>query len=115
MKKSKYIQLALVAASVSACSTKEQNPNNRQVYMRADSTAQYTEVSELLTEEGSSTSRVLPMYLVFKSYGYVKGYNYVRSGFYSHGLSESSNIGGNSTKSSIVRGGFGGRTMGASS
>lgn len=117
MKKSKYIHLALVAASISSCSTKEQNPNARQVFMRADSTALYSEVTTEVEEieESSRTGRLIPAYFAFKSYGYMSGGKYVRSGFYSNGVSENANLGKNSTKSAIIRGGFGGRTFGASS
>lgn len=119
MKKSKYIHLALVAAALSSCDSDNDTLGGR-VLMRSDSSALYQDVTEQLSEDDDDDDRVrsssfIPMYLAFRSIGYLNGSSYVRSGYYSNGLGEKANLGSNSTKGSIVRGGFGGRTVGASS
>jgi hypothetical protein len=124
MKKSKYIHLALVAAVLSSCDSDNDTIGGR-VLMRSDPTALYQDVTEQLYEEEEDdddddngrvrTGSLIPMYLAFRSIGYLNGNSYVRSGYYSNGIGEKANLGSNSTKGSIVRGGFGGRTVGASS
>lgn len=120
MKKSKYIHLALVAAALTSCDSDNDTLGGR-VLMRSDDTAMYQDVTDQLFDDDDDdddrvrSSSFIPMYLAFRSIGYLNGSNYVRSGYYSNGLGEKANLGSNSTKGSIVRGGFGGRTVGASS
>lgn len=118
MKKSKLVSLVLITAALASCN-KSQNHNgasgdwdeksDKKVYMRSDSTAHYTRTHH----HGVGTA--LLWYYAFRPYGssYAGGYN--RTGFYSRGLSKSSNIGSNGMKSTISRGGFGGRAFSRSS
>ena len=74
--------------------------------MRSDSTAEYTPVNTYHDNDH--------WFYAFRPYGmfYVGGMydgmgTYSRYGYYSGAIHESSNIGSNGTKSSVVRGGFG--------
>lgn len=94
MKKSKYIKLVLVAASLSSCGSNEKP--KQKVYMRSDSTATY------------SQARPHGTYYSFIPYGYFIGSMYMRSGYYSSGISRQSNTGTNAIKrTGTTRGGFG--------
>jgi hypothetical protein len=105
MKKSKIVTLVLITASLASCS-KPQQQDKKKVHMRSDTTASYTRTH----------NHGLGMwYYAFRPYGSYYNGSYQRSGFYSSGLSERSNIGSNSTKSGIVRGGFGSRGISVSS
>jgi len=103
MKKTRHIQLILITAALAGC----HRPNNEwqngnRTYVRGDSTAPYTQVYH----PGIGISPLL-WYFAFRPYGnYYNGY-YRRAGYYSNALSERGNIGGNSFKGSVVRGGFG--------
>lgn len=104
MKKSNFIALVLITASLASCHKEEKK--DKKVYMRSDSSASYSQTHH--------TSSGLWFY-AFRPYGYHNGFSYARSGYYSSGISEHSNVGHNSTKSSVVRGGFGGRGFSVSS
>ena len=101
MKKTKHINLLLITAALASC----HRPNNEwqngnRTYVRGDSTAPYTRTYH---------PGVGPLlwYFAFRPYGnYYNGY-YRRAGYYSDAISERGNIGGNSFKGSVVRGGFG--------
>jgi hypothetical protein len=103
MKKTRHIKLILITAALAGC----HRPNNEwqngnRTYVRGDSTAPYTQVYH----PGIGISPLL-WYFAFRPYGnYYNGY-YRRAGYYSNALSERGNIGGNSFKGSVVRGGFG--------
>jgi hypothetical protein len=121
MKKSKFVNLVLITAALASAdkiaaqngagSEWDKQPEKK-VYMRSDTTAQYSR-----THHRSSSSGM--WYYAFRPYGstYSSGYGsgYNRTGFYSRGLSSRSNIGSNSAKSTISRGGFGGRAFSSSS
>lgn len=68
--------------------------------MRGDSTAQYSRAYH-----GGSNPWL--WYYAFRPYGYYSGGSYHHTGYYSGGISESANVGRSSTKSGVVRGGFG--------
>lgn len=122
MKKSKLVSLVLITAALASCNKTDTqkggasgdwgDKTEKKVYMRSDSTANYSR-----THHSGSGS----WYYAFRpygstSYGYTGGGNgYRRTGFYSRGLSQSSNVGSNSFKSTISRGGFGGRSFSRSS
>jgi hypothetical protein len=96
MKKSEFIKLVLVATVISSCN----NQNSRlekNVYMRSDTTANYSHVHPGI--HGS--------YIPFIPYGIFSSNRYARAGYYSSSLPVSSNIGTNSFKGNVVRGGFG--------
>ena len=101
MKKSKYISLVLITAALSSCNKeKEWNEDEPKVYMRSDSTAAYSRSNHHF---GSA----LLWYYAFRPYGRYNNGNYSKAGYYSGGISERSNIGGNTNKNGIIRGGFG--------
>lgn len=106
MKKSKHIELILITAVLASCN----QPNNdwdssgSRTHVRSDSTAPYTRVHHY---HGSGIGTALLWYYAFRPYGnYNNGY-YQRAGYYSNAIHPSSNIGSNSFKSGVVRGGFG--------
>jgi hypothetical protein len=102
MKKSKYVSLVLITAALASCNKdkdKEKEGSRQKVYMRSDSTAPYSRAyvhhSPFL------------WYYAFRPYGYYSYNGYSRAGYYSGGISERANVGGNIRKSGIMRGGFG--------
>jgi hypothetical protein len=116
MKKSKIINLVLISAALASCNKKEDSGasgdwddnSGKKVYMRSDTTAQYTR-----THHHSGIGTALLWYYAFRPYsGGGMGY---RTGYYSGGLSHQSNVGRNPAKSGISRGGFGGRGFKATS
>jgi hypothetical protein len=101
-KKTNNIQLILITAALASCHqpAKEWQSGSR-TYVRSDSTAPYSRAYN--PHFGSA----LLWYYAFRPYGnYYNGY-YQRAGYYSGAIHESSNIGTNGFKSSVVRGGFG--------
>ena len=101
MKKSNTITLALITAVLASCH-KEPAEREKLVYMRSDTTAVYQAPFNVHND-----NHILWFY-AFRPYGHYSGGSYHRSGYYSSSISESSNIGHSTTKSSVVRGGFGG-------
>ena len=101
MKKSTTITLALITATLASC-YKAQSEREKTVYMRSDSTAVYSQ-----THHHYHDNNVMWFY-AFRPYGYYSSGTYHRSGYYSSGIRETSNLGHSSSKSSTVRGGFGG-------
>jgi hypothetical protein len=100
MKRSKTISLVLITAALASCH--KDDPDNewgsgeKHVYMRSDTSAYY-----------SPTYHSHIWYRAFRPYGdYYMG-SYYRAGYYSDAISERSNIGFNSYKASVSRGGFG--------
>jgi hypothetical protein len=121
MKKSKAVSLVLITAALAyadkvdaqqgAEGSWDKQPEKK-VYMRSDTTAPYTRTHH----HSSGIGNAILWYYAFRPYGSVSnGSGYVRTGFHSHGLSRSSNFGSNPTKTSISRGGFGGRAFSRSS
>jgi hypothetical protein len=103
MKKSKIVTLILITSALASCN-KPQQTSQKKVHMRSDTSASYSRVHH--------TSG---WYYAFRPYGvYSNGY-YSRTGFYSGGISESSNLGKSTTKSTAIRGGFGRSGMTVSS
>jgi hypothetical protein len=109
MKKSKIVSLVLITAALASCNKPEPSSasgdwgdekGSKKVYMRSDSTAQYTRTHH------SGMGSMLLWYYAFRPY-HGGGYGGYRSGYYSGGLSHSSNVGSNPTKSNVSRGGFG--------
>ena len=112
MKKSKSIKLVLITAALASCH--QQKKEGRKVYMRSDTTAQYYNVSSHVSHSGSGGGSGA-WYYAFRPYGYYNGGIYHRYGFYNSGIGEPSNIGSNSFKGVVARGGFGGEGMSVSS
>lgn len=104
MKKSKTITLVLITSALASCHKEkpENDWSGPKVYMRSDSTAAYTR-----THHNYVLGSALLWYYAFRPYRGYNGGQYGRAGYYSSGIHQSSNIGRNATKSSIVRGGFG--------
>lgn len=105
MKKSKYIKLVILTAVISACSQQEEK--GKQVFMRSDSTANYSHVH--------SVGAGMGYFCAFHAYGMYRNGAYRRAGFYSNGISERANIGTNGYKGTITRGGFGSSSFHVSS
>jgi hypothetical protein len=96
MKKSGFIKLVLVAAVMSSCSN-QKSRHDKNVYLRSDTTAHYSHV------RGGFHGGFIP----FIPLGIYSNNRYSRAGYYSSAIHESANIGSNSFKSNVVRGGFG--------
>lgn len=104
MKKSKYINLVLITSALASCNKtkeKEWTSGEPKVYMRSDSTASYSRTHH------SGIGTAMLWYYAFRPYGTYNNGTYHKSGYYSGGIGEGSNIGHNTTKSGIVRGGLG--------
>jgi hypothetical protein len=108
MKKSKIVSLVLISAYLASCQKEEPKgtigADGKKVYMRSDSTANY---SQSHCHSGGGNAWL--WYYAFRPYGFYNGNtgSYQRTGFYSSGISEHSNIGTSTHKSHAVRGGFG--------
>jgi hypothetical protein len=103
MKKTKQIQLVLVTAAIAASCTserKEQKKSGGNTYVRGDSTAPYTQTHTRHWGGG------LGFYAFRPFYGSMGGIM-SRTGYYSNGLAERSNVGSNTSKRVNSRGGFG--------
>ena len=103
MKKSNTVTLALISAVLASCH-KEPMERQKVVYMRSDTTAVYSPTNY---NDYRDNDHMLWFY-AFRPYGNYSNGSYHRSGYYSSGIRETSNIGHSITKSSVVRGGFGG-------
>ncbi|MHC5200795.1 hypothetical protein [Myroides sp. LJL119] len=111
---SKTVSLVLITATLVACSrtTPEQDQQIQRVYMRADQSAPYTEVTEQYQQQrqaggsGMGMGSALLWYMAFRPLmgGTAMGYA-------SAGLSHQSNVGTNMKKDAaaktVQRGGFG--------
>jgi hypothetical protein len=102
MKKSKMVSLVLITAALASCNKNDNSNENKKVYMRSDSTAPY---SRAYIGNGMATGLLL--YYAFRPYGSYNFGSYNRAGYYSSGINEKSNLGNNTTKKGIVKGGFG--------
>ncbi len=107
MKKSKFVSLVLITSALASCHKDPvKDKNEQKVFMRSDSTANY---SHAHCHNGSNAWL---WYYAFRPYGYHNGVGYNHVGYYSSGISENSNMGYNHTKTShssgnTSRGGFG--------
>ncbi|MEC5157547.1 hypothetical protein [Chryseobacterium sp. MP_3.2] len=109
MKKSKQITLIFVTGILASCTTKPEEKSwdtEKKVYMRSDSTAQYSPSHGFVTG--------LLLYHVFRPYGFSGGSGFQR-GYYSNSISPMSNIGKNTYKGNVIRGGMGRTGFSASS
>lgn len=103
MKKTKLINLVLITSALASChQAAKKDYTKPNVYMRGDSSAPYSR-----THVHGSNPWL--WYYAFRPYGYYNNGLYNHTGYYSSGIHESSNIGTSTTKSGIIRGGFGGR------
>lgn len=102
MKKSKQISLLFVTGLLTAACSQKEEPKTwdgeKKVYMRSDSTAQY-----------SRSHGFIPGFFwfhAFRPYSYY-GSNGFQRGYYSDAISGKSNYGRNAYKGNVVRGGLG--------
>lgn len=111
---SRVVTLVLISSVLSSCMNREEAPvtnNAQKVYMRADSTAPYTDVSSnYASQSGSSHHGGMGSSLLwFMAFRSLTGGG---MGYASQGLHQQSNVGTNTAKaqaykSQTVRGGFG--------
>lgn len=104
MKKSKLVSLVLITSALASCNKSNKETGKKSnVYMRSDTTANYSRSQH---HHGNSG---LMWFYAFRPYGHFSSTDgsYHRSGFYSSGISEKSNVGFNSSKHNTIRGGFG--------
>lgn len=102
MKKSKYIELALITAALASCNrpSKEWQNGSGKTYLRSDTTAPYTRAHH-------GVGNAFLWYYAFRAYGNYNNGAYRRAGYYSGAIHQSSNIGNNGYKGAVSRGGFG--------
>ena len=98
MKKTKVVSLILITAALASCHRKTPKLI-RTFHMRGDTTAPFKR-----TRVYSHNSH---WFYAFRPYGFYSGGVYQRAGFYSSSIPLTSNVGGNSFKGTIARGGFG--------
>lgn len=116
-KSSKAVSLVLITAALASCSrVNEPKEEAQRVYMRADSTAQYTEVTDQYQNQrshGGGMGSALLWYMAFRP---MMG---TGMGYTSNGLHPQSNVGTNTAKANAVktttRGGFGSTSKAKSS
>ena len=111
---SKVVTLVLISSVLSSCMNREEAPvtnNAQKVYMRADSTAPYTDVTSNYSSNssGSHHGGMGSSLLWFMAFRSLTGGG---MGYASQGLHQQSNVGTNAVKaqaykSQTVRGGFG--------
>ncbi|WP_413533255.1 hypothetical protein [Empedobacter brevis] len=111
---SKVVTLVLVSSVLSSCMNREEAPatnNAQKVYMRADSTAPYTDVTSNYASNsgGSHHGGIGSSLLWFMAFRSLTGGG---MGYASQGLHKQSNVGTNAAKakaykSQTIRGGFG--------
>ena len=111
---SKVVTLVLISSVLSSCMNREEAPvtnNAQKVYMRADSTAPYTDVTSNYSSHsgGSHHGGMGSSLLWFMAFRSLTGGG---MGYASQGLHQQSNVGTNTAKanaykSQTIRGGFG--------
>jgi len=104
-KSSKMVSLVLITAALASCSKPQNEQEKQKVFMRADSSAPYTEVTEQYNRGGMGMGNALLWYMAFRPM--MNG-----AGFMSNGIATKSNVGTNTfkenaMKSQTARGGFG--------
>lgn len=111
---SQLVTLVLISSVLSSCTRREEAPavtnNSQKVYMRADSTAQYTDVTENYAQNQNQShvggmGSTLLWFMAFRALSGGMGYA-------NQGLHPQSNVGTNTAKSNAmksqaIRGGFG--------
>lgn len=108
---SKAVQLILITSVLASCNKpapKAENEAKQQVFMRADSTAQYTNVTNQYQQQHSHSGgmgNALLWYMAFRHLGGGMGYA-------SQGINQQSVVGNNTAKANaynkaVQRGGFG--------
>ena len=108
---SQVVTLVLISSLLSSCMQQEENPTNantQRVFMRADASAPYTEVTEQYAQNQSSMGNMGTSLLWFMAFRGLTG----GMGYASRGLHQQSNVGTNTAKSNAmkgqaIRGGFG--------
>ncbi|MGL4583720.1 MAG: hypothetical protein ACRCVU_12160 [Flavobacterium sp.] len=114
-KSSKAVSLVLITAALASCSKtpdqeEQKKEQEQKVYMRADSSAPYTDVTQQYNQQrshGGGMGSALLWYMAFRP---MMGGG---MGYASQGLSHQANVGTNTAKSNAVkkhtssRGGFG--------
>ncbi|CAA7195037.1 hypothetical protein [Chryseobacterium potabilaquae] len=102
MKKSSSIKLLFVTGLLTACTQERagnEGKNEKKVYMRSDTTASYSRSHGFMAGYF--------WYHAFRPYGIHSNGSYHRAGYYSDAISSKSNIGRNTYKGKITRGGLG--------
>lgn len=108
--KSKAIALVLITSLLASCHKEEPDWDEQDVYMRGDSTAEYSH-----SHNNNNNNNMLLWYMAFRPYGVYHNGIYSHAGMYSNSISHSSNVGRSSFKSaSSSRGGFGSSSHGSS-
>ena len=105
MKKSKAIQLILITATLASCNQQKKEAewgSGNKTYVRGDSTAPYAR-----THHGNGLVGAALWFYAFRPYGNYNNGSYTRAGYYSGAIPARANIGSNSFKGSVSRGGFG--------
>lgn len=109
---SQTVTLVLITSLLSACTGRQENEvvtqNPQKVFMRADSTAPYTDVTENYAQNQGSHMGGMSTLLWFMAFRSLTG----GMGYASPGLHQQSNVGTNTAKSNAmksqaIRGGFG--------
>ncbi|MEC4115471.1 MULTISPECIES: hypothetical protein [Myroides] len=110
-KSSKAVSLVLITATLAACSKPQENQEQKQrVYMRADSSAPYTEVTDQYQQQRSGGMGMGSAFLWYMAFRPMMGGG---MGYTSQGIAPQSNVGNNTHKANAyaktqsARGGFG--------
>lgn len=108
---SKTVQLLLITSLLASCNKpapKAESEAKQQVFMRADSTAQYTNVTNQYEQQRSHSGGMgsaLLWYMAFRHLG--GGMGYASSGINPQSVVGTNTAKGNAYKSATSRGGFG--------
>ena len=107
-KASRNIHLVLITSVLASCSQQalQQSPDQQRVYMRADSTAVYTEVTDQYNQQRQGGGGMGSAFLWFMAFRHLGG----GLGYANSGLHPSSVAGANANKAAAMkaqRGGFG--------
>lgn len=103
------VQLVLITSLLASCSkpVEDKQEVKQRLYMRADSTAQYTEVTDQYQRQSSGGSGMGSAFLWYMAFRHLGG----GMGYASNGLHPNSVVGKNAAKSTAFsnaqRGGFG--------
>lgn len=105
-KASTTVQLVLITSLLASCNkpTASSETAKQKVYMRADSTAPYTEVTQQYHRSGSSAGNALLWYMAFRHLG--GGMGYANSGLHPNSVAGKNAAKAAAYKNS-TRGGFG--------
>lgn len=110
-KSSKAVSLVLITAALASCAKPQEDQEQKQrVYMRADSSAPYTEVTEQYNQQRSGGMGMGSAFLWYMAFRPMMGGG---MGYTSNGINPKSNVGTNTHKANAyaktqsARGGFG--------